>query len=407
MTDPKETSPKHKVRSREPKKATAAGIFDNLRKLPHPVEEILGLTVLGAQSSLTHPNPSQPIPSHPNLSQPIPSHPNPIPKEEQQVNREAAPRRDFNRRANSLERDALPSGLFPGTSKKLYDALYLRTHGAVVPTRTLKATKRELIAWSGIRSKNTIAVNLQILMANGLVKRTLEIGDHEGSIYEIQLPEELGIQPDPTQPIPTQPNPTQKLGGDPTQLLGWVGLGNRVENKGTYGDPKTSFKTLSENDDDEAFAGLIAKLRQAAKEVTGRESTSAENARWADVGELLAAELRLAAARTTVSSAPAFLAAHLARRLRKRDAGQIEREVREASAGATDEVSAAPKLRLDAVQLQEQVNLMAELLHDGRTLESLDSQFAASFRPAQWHMIRSMALAQAKALPQREQGGSK
>ena len=73
MTDPKETSPKHKVRSREPKKATAAGIFDNLRKLPHPVEEILGLTVLGAQNSLTHPNPSQPIPTYPNLSQPIPA----------------------------------------------------------------------------------------------------------------------------------------------------------------------------------------------------------------------------------------------------------------------------------------------------------------------------------------------
>ncbi len=30
-----------------------------------------------------------------------------------------APVRDFNKRANVLDRDALPSGLFPGSSKKL------------------------------------------------------------------------------------------------------------------------------------------------------------------------------------------------------------------------------------------------------------------------------------------------
>src|SRR5688500_7020146 len=56
-----------------------------------------------------------------------------------------APARDFNKRANSIERDALPAGLFPGTSKKLYDALYLRTRGAVVPVRTVKARRSELM----------------------------------------------------------------------------------------------------------------------------------------------------------------------------------------------------------------------------------------------------------------------
>src|SRR5215207_8888115 len=50
-----------------------------------------------------------------------------------------APERNFNKRANSLEHSALPSGLFPGASKKIYDALYVRTRGAVVPARTVQA----------------------------------------------------------------------------------------------------------------------------------------------------------------------------------------------------------------------------------------------------------------------------
>ena len=47
--------------------------------------------------------------------------------------RPAAPQRDFNKRANSLDRVALPAGIFPGSSKKRYDALYIRTRVAVVP----------------------------------------------------------------------------------------------------------------------------------------------------------------------------------------------------------------------------------------------------------------------------------
>lgn len=35
---------KVKVPARDPQKRTPSGISDNLRKLPHPVEEILGLT---------------------------------------------------------------------------------------------------------------------------------------------------------------------------------------------------------------------------------------------------------------------------------------------------------------------------------------------------------------------------
>jgi hypothetical protein len=111
---------------------------------------------------------------------------------------------------------------------------------------------------------------------------------------------------------------------------------------------------------------------------------------------LLAAELQIAASRTTVSSAPAFLFEHLRRRLCKADARQIEQEVREASSGQAPPAPAKPELKAD--QLQEQVNIIAALMNGGASMRDLEEQFASNFRPAQWHMIRSMALAQARVV---------
>lgn len=69
--------------------------------------------------------------------------------------------------------------------------------------------------------------------------------------------------------------------------------------------------------DDEAFADFVSLLRESAKEITGREPSSAEAAKWSELAEVLITELRIAAGRTTVSSVPAFLAEHLRRRLWK------------------------------------------------------------------------------------------
>jgi hypothetical protein len=275
-------------------------------------------------------SPARPNPSQPDPTQPSPTHPNST-----QDNPIAAAR-DFNRRHNSLDRDALPAGLFPGTSQKLYNALFLKTRGAIVPRRTVQATKRELMLWSNIRSKNTIAVNLNILTSLGWIKAQHDIGNHEGSVYEVFTFEELS---DPPQLDPTQPNPTQKLGLDPTQFLGWVGLGNTLANKGTYGDPKTSFNTKEENSDDEAGARrLAAKLVDAERELTGKVSTSPE--RWDELAEVMIAELRIAAARTTVSNVPAFLAEHLRRRLWKVD----KQRATELVAGEPEQGSGLPSL---------------------------------------------------------------
>jgi hypothetical protein len=44
MERPKERPKKEAVPHREPGKKTKPSIFDNIRQLPHPVEELLGLT---------------------------------------------------------------------------------------------------------------------------------------------------------------------------------------------------------------------------------------------------------------------------------------------------------------------------------------------------------------------------
>jgi hypothetical protein len=273
-------------------------------------------------------------------TQPNPTHPNPI-----------AASKDFNRRHNSIDRDALPAGLFPGTSQKLYNALFLKTRGAIVPKRTVQATKRELMLWSNIRSKNTIAVNLNLLSSIGWIKAQHDIGNHEGSIYEVFIFEEL---PDPTHPNPSQPIPTQKLGLDPTQKLGWDGSGNPVENKGASADPKTSFKTKDQDDERARSIGQI--FMEMEREVTGANKSTLEQ--WTKLKGVLLAELKSVAARSTVNSASAILAEHLTRRFAKPDPPRKEgkRSATEAQPLAPEEI--APP---DADELAEFERARAEL----------------------------------------------
>ncbi|HVF48927.1 MAG TPA: hypothetical protein VNA19_02495 [Pyrinomonadaceae bacterium] len=307
-------------------------MFQNLRR-PEEVES------LSVEEIVAHPvsvpsikeksqeEPNEPNPPQPTPSPTIPHHPPPS---------SPAPLRDFNRRANSLERDALPAGLFPGSSKKLYDALYLRTRGAVQPRTQIRATKRDLMDWSGIRNVKTIETHIRYLMGVGLINRTGDNGDREGYAYDVKLPEQAGL-PTPTNTIPPQPQPTdtipnqhQKTGMGGAQKSVLVGVGQTIETKEDRIGPKTFFKTSTESDDDDAaLAGLVATLKRAATEITGKTISATESDRWRELGEVLVAELRIAAARTSVSSVPAFLAEHLRRRLWKIDKKQARVEGRE------------------------------------------------------------------------------
>lgn len=81
--------------------------------------------------------------------------------------------------------------------------------------------------------------------------------------------------------------------------------------------PKTFIKDLRNIDDDERVPRPLA---DAERELTGK-NVSVD--KWGEVWEVLVTELRIAAGRTTVSSAPAFFAEHLRRRLWKTDKKQL------------------------------------------------------------------------------------
>lgn len=295
-------------------------------------------------------NPS-PVPAQPNDSpktvqtqsvpSPIPDETKDSPKVAQSQSNPSpiAPERNFNKRANSLEHSALPSGLFPGASKKIYDALYVRTRGAVVPARTVQARHRELLAWSGVKDIKTIKIHLNKLRELGLVTWTTLKGEHEGSFYEVFLPEEANLDLAQSQP---SPSPAQKTDLDLAQKTVWAGLPNTVDSKALSTPDKTSFKTNTErDDDDEAFAELNAALKRASKEITGRELSQAEAARWGELAEVLVTELKIAAGRTTVSSVPAFLAEHLRRRLWKKEKRQIDAERSKGQSDAATKIDAS------------------------------------------------------------------
>jgi hypothetical protein len=256
------------------------------------------------------------------------------------VDKPVAPERDFNRRPNSLERDALPKGLFPGTSKKLYDALYLRTRGAVVPVRSIQATRTEVMRWAGIGGLNTFLAHIKHLTNVGLIVRQFEIGNKEGATYEVRIPEELNSVPlDSTQLNSTQLDSTPNRVHDSTQKLMRVESSQTIEPITTSEIPKTSFNTKEENIDDDATHPFIKTLQQAERELTGKVTTNSE--KWKDLADLLVTELKIAAGRTTVSNVPAFLTEHLRRRLWKVDkqrASQIAVEPEQGSLSTfTDE----------------------------------------------------------------------
>jgi hypothetical protein len=54
------------------------------------------------------------------------------------------------------------------------------------------------------------------------------------------------------------------------------------------------------------------------------------------------------------------------------------------------------KPQLTAEQIQEQANVAASMLQHGSSIEEIEQLLAGNFRPAQWRMIRSVALAQAR-----------
>ncbi len=248
----------------------------------------------------------------PNITQPNPTQDNPI----QPKHFAISPAKDFTKVPNSITKEAIPQKFFKGLSKHTYDILYRHTRGNIKPVRKIQLTKSEIMKLTGL-SFNTIQTHIRYLRESGLVKVEFNIGKHEGSIYEIVVPEEIGnpTQPNPTQDKTTQDKTTLKTQPDTIQNLGILRLGNPIENKHTYENAKTSLKTNTIHDDD-ALAKFADRMNEASRKLTKKGLKKDEEGKWEELAELLVMELEIAAARTkSISNVPAFLTEHLRRRL--------------------------------------------------------------------------------------------
>lgn len=213
-----------------------------------------------------------------------------------------------------------------------------------------------LMKLSGIRSRNTVHKALYGLIEKLSVERVAEsAGNPFGPRYRVYGPQEIlrrrkaaGMVIDPQTKriverdgIPTgipegipegTPSAIPKIWDTPLPESGIVGIPNfgillnRVNTTDEDSSAGGSSSNRSGENDDEAFADFVELMRRTAEEITGRTSSGADRERWLELAEVLSAELRMAAGRTTVSSVPAFLAEHLRRRLWKKDKRQMEAE---------------------------------------------------------------------------------
>lgn len=216
------------------------------------------------------------------------------------------PERHFYRKANEAA-DHLDRNLSPAESKVLDHLLRLSVgfNKKTCQVRVLKLQER-----TGYRSDKTIRAALIGLEMKGIIKRLSHHNNPRGDEYEIH-----GYSGNTAVPQ------YRSTAVENTAVL---------ESKIT-GHLNTIVKD-KENDDDEAFAGLLRLLKQASEEMTGKSPHASERDRWQELGEVIVTELKIAAARTTVSNLPAFLAEHLRRRLWKTDKKQMSVEGKPASA---------------------------------------------------------------------------
>jgi hypothetical protein len=303
-TKPKQSS---ELRTPKPKKKLGLHVPPALR-MPH--EDLIPArsenTSMTSHTSLTSPTS---VTSHTTEGHPV------------------APVRDFAKVANSISREAVPAGIFKGKSKQIYDVLYSLTRGAIVPVRKVRISRPKLMAMAHIGARVTFDANIKHLRSVGLIAVTNIAGEHEGNEYEVFIPEEsMSSHTSHT----SQARYAQKVDSLDSLETSQTRHTSSSENSTTSGASKTSFKTNTErsDDDDAALADLYAALKQASKEITGRDLSTTERSRWKELAELLVTEAKIAAARTTVSSLPAFLTEHLRRRLWKKEKTQLDAEQR-------------------------------------------------------------------------------
>jgi hypothetical protein len=224
---------------------------------------------------------------------------------------------------NSVTREAMPQGLFRGKSKQVYDYLYHQTRGAMTPKRSARKSRKEILKGSGLGSMVTVDAAIDHLRTVGLLAVRPAVGSLIGNEYEVFTPEEATTRTPSTTSITSL---TQKVDNLDVPESSSTSITQTLDSTDGYGAPKTKIKDKDHIDDDAALA-LLESLRQAERDITGKNSSN--SLQWKELADVLIAELRIASGRTIVSNVPAFLAEHLRRRLWKMDKKQAAREGKE------------------------------------------------------------------------------
>jgi hypothetical protein len=288
------TKTKNKEKRAIPLRASGESIVKNNER---PSKVLFDLAIQAEKTGTTPPT--------------TPYHPLPPPTTK---NLEVSPKRDFTKVANSINRDAVPAGLFKGTSKNTYDVLYQKTRGAINPKRAIKVVQSDLLLWTNL-SHNTLRSHLKHLQSVGLVEIHYKLGDNSGAEYEVFLPEEIEPNTTSYHLLPPPTTSKQNVEGPSTQKL-VVGGGGLMPVEIEENElSKTSFKDNNKTDD-EAFANFIEKFQTASEEITGKKLTRRDQENLDKLADLLILELKAAASRTeSISSVPAFLTEVLRRKL--------------------------------------------------------------------------------------------
>lgn len=319
----------------------------------------------------------------PTPTPPIPTTPTPTP-----IISPISPERNFTKVSNTIR-----SEMFKGTSQKTYMALYKMTRGAIVPKRTVKVTRNDLMSAADVSEVTLVKHVTYLERILKLIKKTSVLGDNGGASYEVFLPEEIGldlVSPPPTTPTPTTtttPTSIQKLGVGDVKKVGVVGGGYPALEATSYEDSKTLLKTKSKDNDDEsgAFAELNRKMAAAAKKLTGKSPSKKEVDLWADLADLLILQLEIAASRAgAVSSVPAFLTEVLRRQFfaaHQQKPYSKPNKVKRDTVGKSENVSYEIK-PLDAEEREATVEHLREFVDSPYLID-----FEKWYTPEDWEWI--------------------
>ncbi len=282
------------------------------------------------------------------------------------------PKERFYRKPNETA-DALDRNLTPAESKVL-DHLLRLSVGFNRDTCQVRITT--LLNRTGYRSDKTVRAAIGGLLVKGIIERLSHFNSPLGDEYRILKYSGTGVPEYRSTAVENTAVLESKITGE---------LKTRVKDKN--------------NDDEETSEALFdfnSILSDAARKLTGRAPKAADREQWAEVARMIVGELHEAAERAgTVSSVPAFLAAHLRRKLaQKPNTRKREGKQPASAAEATAPIATSnPNRRLSPGEITEQARIITELLGSGYTIEQADEQFAASAHPEDWTAIREQAVA--------------